>query len=70
MSHFDNKSIPALGDGAATTVTTQTAADAMAYLARHDATDLAEALGLVGYLGHEWRSTRKKSVAHWREAIA
>lgn len=70
MSHFDNKSIPALGDGAATTVTTQTAADAMAYLARHDATDLAETLGLRQYQGHDWRSHSKRSVPVMREAIA
>lgn len=51
-------------------ITAEDAKAARNYLARHDATDLAEALGLVGYLGHEWRSTRKKSVAHYREAIA
>ena len=51
-------------------ITPEDAQAARNYLARHDATDLAVALGLTGYMGHEWRSTRKKSVAHWREAIA
>ena len=32
--------------------TPQQRADALAYLARHDATDCAEALGLAAYTGH------------------
>ena len=44
---------------------------ALAYLIRHDATDLAEALGMTPYQGHTYLGSRtgkkQRTVPVWRE---
>lgn len=51
-------------------VTSGDARAAMAFLARHDATDCAEALGLVGYRGKAHRvGATETTRAVWRPGV-
>lgn len=50
------------------TVTQPESRDALDYLlTQPDARLLSEALGLVGYQGHNWNSHSKRSVPAWRK---